>query len=331
MTINATIFRAAQPYYQRNMRQDEVAKVLGVSRASVAHYLQKARDAGFVEIKIRSDLFRHHALAAQLEKRFALQAVYVVDMGADDAQDASLIFDDTVRLGATVLLENFDDYDRLGVAWGRTLHALSEVLPASPRKGAMVYQLCGNLGAPFGHSSEACSSRIARRFNATNRTLYAPLVLSSAKLADALRREPIIADQLEAHAQCNKIVFSIGDCGKNSHVVKCGAVSAEELDEYVAAGARGVIAGRFINEAGAPMPYKGGDRFIGVRLEDLYAASFRLAIAAGVEKADAVRAGLTGNFATHLVIDRALAEAVLALDEGQEEAEKTPVEGGAKA
>ena len=311
--VNAAVFKAAQLYFNRGMRQEEVAVALGVSRASVALYLQRARDAGLVETRLRTEAFRHHELALELERRFDLEAAYVSDNDGDDAD----LYDDAIKLAADVLSENFDDGDRLGVAWGRTLQRLSELAPNSPRKSATVMQLCGNLGTAFGNAPEESVHAIAKRFGAASRILYAPLVVSTADLANALRREPIIADQIAAFGDCGKAVFSIGDCEENSHIVRCGAVTKPELKTLVKNGARGVVAGRLISADGEPMAYHGGDRVIGVTLENLLEIPFRLAVVVGVEKTEAVLAGLRGGFASHIVLDKSLAEAVVDASEDE--------------
>lgn len=47
------LVKVAYMYYDENMTQQEIADKLGVSRPSVSRMLQKARQNGIVEIKIR--------------------------------------------------------------------------------------------------------------------------------------------------------------------------------------------------------------------------------------------------------------------------------------
>ena len=71
-------FRAAWLYYGRVLRQDDVAKQLGVSRASVASYLKQAREDGLVRIQMAVHSLREQELALELETRYGLSAAYVV-------------------------------------------------------------------------------------------------------------------------------------------------------------------------------------------------------------------------------------------------------------
>ena len=60
------IHKAAWLYYTHGLRQDEVAKRLEISRASIAMYLRRAREMGIVTITTSSELFSDEVLAREL-------------------------------------------------------------------------------------------------------------------------------------------------------------------------------------------------------------------------------------------------------------------------
>ena len=88
-------------------------------------------------------------------------------------------------------------------------------------------------------------------------------------------------------------------------------VTLKELKSYRANGACAVIAGRLVDQAGNPVVDAASDRVVGIELDSLRAIPFRLVVAAGRKKADAVQAALIGKYATHLVIDEQLAQAII--------------------
>ena len=89
-----------------------------------------------------------------------------------------------------------------------------------------VVQLCGNLGAPYSYRPDQCTTEIARRLNARGLNFYAPLVLSSERLAAELRSEPVIQAQLNGDMpHCDLALFSVGTVDADSHVVACGALT----------------------------------------------------------------------------------------------------------
>ena len=304
-------FQAAWLYYMRDMKQSEIAEQLQISRASIALYLKQVRERGMVRISMATDMFREHVVAQQLEEAFGLQAAYVLALNGEGSHSDPV--QDCAILGGEVLLKYIEDGDELGVAWGLMLYELAKRLPIRSVRGVEVVQLCGNLGAPFGYAPEQCTLEIANRLSAKSRNLYTPLVVSTAELAQQLSEEPIIAEQLAILESCTKTIFSFGSCTTTSHIVRCGAFSAEEMQDAYSRGARSVVAGRVINENGEPFHEKNESRIIGITLERIKKIPFRLAVSAGLDKAEAILAGLKGGFATHLVVDLETAASVLAM------------------
>jgi len=300
------IFRAAWLFYMKDLRQDDIASRMKVSRASVNAYIKKARQTGMVHISMEPRGFREQQLAVDLEERFGLEAAYVIP--ADE--NGRCARKDLLEVASTVVHQCLEDGDVFGVAWGKTLYEFSDILRPALYRNLTVIQLCGNLGAPYGYAPEECTSKIARQLGAASRNLYAPLVLSTAGLAERLRKEPIIAEQMSAMEKCTKALFSIGSCRPDSHIVTCGAMSAKQLRNHRAAGARAVIAGRLIDRFGKAMDTQ-DDRTIAISLHSLLKIPLRLAVVHGADKAEATHAALRGSIMSHLVIDENCANAIL--------------------
>lgn len=304
------LFQAAWLYYINDMKQSDIANILQVSRPSVALYLKQAREKGMIQISMQTEAFSEHQVAQKLEQRFGLDSAFVLTL--PDENNASNSLANLAKLGAEVLLKHTQEKDKLGVAWGQTLYEVAKILPRKKISGLEVLQLCGNLGAPFGYAPEQCTIEIASRLSAISRNLYAPLALSTPQAAHSLAQEPVIAEQLTLLNLCNKAIFSFGSCNIDSHIVKCGCITEQEMQQSYQQGARAVIAGRLINADGAPYNTADQSRTLGISLEQLKNIEFRLVIAGGIDKTEAIVAGLKGGFATHLVIDIETANAVLA-------------------
>ena len=82
-------------------------------------------------------------------------------------------------LAASVFSQLVRKGDRIGVAWGRTVYQIADVMAFADLQDVTVVQLCGNLGAPYSYRPDQCTMEIARRLNAKGLNFYAPLVLSS--------------------------------------------------------------------------------------------------------------------------------------------------------
>jgi DNA-binding transcriptional regulator LsrR (DeoR family) len=310
MAIRASeqvIHKAAWLYYTHGLRQDEVARRLNISRASVAMYLRKARETGIVNISTSTQLFTEDVLARQIEDAFGLSSVWVVpeerqapDAGAQVAAVAAGVFVEQVGRG-----------DRIGVAWGRTVYALADMMSFADLQDVTVVQLCGNLGAPYSYRPDQCTTEIARRLNAKGLNFYAPLVLTSEALAQALREEPVIREQLASIAECDLALFSIGSVDEDSHVVKCGALTPGEMHALRDAGAAGVIAGQMIDRDGKLLDCGYNRRVISADLASIRAIPKRMVVVQDDNKLMPLLAALSGGMCTHLVLTAALARGLV--------------------
>ncbi len=314
------IHKAAWLYYTHGLRQDEVAQRLDISRASVALYLRRAREAGIVNISTSTHLFRHEALARRLEDAFGLDTVWLTGqdgMGLEPAAEVPAV-------AASVFLEMVGNGARIGVAWGRTVYAMADAMAHADLTGVTVVELCGNLGAPYAYRPDQCTMEIARRLNARGLNFYAPLVLSTEKLAAELREEPVIREQLDSIAECDLALYSAGTLDDDSHVILCGAITPPELARLKRQGAAGIIAGQIIAADGSALACDYNRRVISADLDSLRAIPKRLMVVQEDAKLEPLKAALAGGFVTHLVATSAMAERLLAHAEAAQ-----PVDAGA--
>lgn len=300
--------RAAWLYYTHGLRQDEVATRLGISRASVVAYLRRARDVGIVSISMSAQLFSEDVIARQLEDAIGLQSVWIVpeDRPAIDPSTEMPV------VAAAVFLELINKGDRIGVAWGRTVYHIADVMPYADLQGVTVVQLCGNLGAPYNYRPDQCTTEIARRLNAEGINIYAPLVLSSERLAEDLRAEPVIREQLASISDCQLVLYSVGGIEADSHLVRCGALSAEEMQALGKAGAAGVIAGQVIDGNGQWMDCAHNRHCISADLASIRSIPKRMMVVEESSKFEPLVAAIRGGFVSHLVVTASMAERLLA-------------------
>lgn len=295
-------------YHNDGLNQQEIAQRLSVSRASVANYLQEARERGFIKINLHPAAFTNHKAAKDMCERFSLKAAYVLP---DDAADAEIIFRRVARGAADWLPDLLAEGDMLGLAWGRTMFEMAGLSDPHPFNDLTIVQLVGSMATPYGFTSEACSTRLAQNLRAKCINLHAPAIVSRASLARELREEPIIASQLAFLEKCNKFIFSVGSCEPDSHVVGSGLASLEDLAWYKEKGAAGVVCGRFIDVGGQPIAGPMDSRMIGVELDRLLGLESGILVVPGHDKITAALSAIKGGFVTHLVTSASIAEALL--------------------
>ena len=296
-------------YYHDGLNQKDIADSLGISRATVVKYLQEARETGLIRTTLATPAFTTHRLAVAVCDRFGLAGAYVVP---DDGIDPEAVFLRVVRGAALWLPDLLVPGDRLGVAWGRTVYELAEMVEARHIDELSVLQLVGSMATPYGFTAEACSTRLAQRLGAHCRNLHAPAIISRASLAAELRQEPILKAQLDRLQTVNKLLFSVGTATEQSHIVLSGLATREDLHRHVSDGAVGVICGRFIGADGRRIPGSMEARMIAIPLERLVGLEMGILVTPGLDKVEATKAAIRGGYVTHLVTGTRVAEALLA-------------------
>ena len=305
--FDSAVAWAAWLYYVDQLNQSDVAKVMNVSRASVVHYLQEARESGLVAVQVDHDAFARTLTSRRLMEKYALRGAAVIpDLDPNDADR---------RIGEAagrVLASMVDPGDTIGVAWGKTVLAAARSIPRLRHdRNLTVVQLSGSSIGTSDFSPEFCTSLMANRLGARCINLLAPAIVSTDELHDELMQEPMLVNQFRMIRAAGKVIFGIGDIGPESTYARAGISDAEALAAMIEQGALGVIIGRFIDAHGAAFATPLDGRTVGITLDELKAVPVRICAAGGARKMAAIRAGLGGGYATHFVTDMATANSLL--------------------
>ena len=115
------LLRVAWFYYKDELTQDEIAKRLSVSRASVGRMLDRARKVGLVSINLNADHLNAFEVSRNLRRTFGLsEALVVPDHAAANDDHHGL----NARLGlggAQFMSTHLRPGGTLGVGWGETV------------------------------------------------------------------------------------------------------------------------------------------------------------------------------------------------------------------
>jgi DNA-binding transcriptional regulator LsrR (DeoR family) len=297
-------------YYEDQLTQNEIAKLLGVSRATIVNYLQEARKRGIVRILMNAEVATRTDISRRLAERYGLEQVMVLP-GTEDKSPTAML--KALGAGGARLIERLTKPgDTICVSWGQTVLAVAEALELPrPLEGLSVVQVTGASTGNKAFSAEFCTAIMARNLGAVSVNMVAPAVLSSAGLRDALMAEPVLRRQFERIGQADLIVFGVGALGPDSTMRIADVTDNTEIDEYAAEGAVAVLICRFLDNMGQQITRDFDSRVIGIELDELRRLPRRLCVAGGANKTDAIRAVLKGGYATHLVTDMASAEQLL--------------------
>ena len=148
---------AATLYYEKKLTQQEIARLMNLSRQTVSKLLSDAVQEKIVEIKIHNPEKDRQELSAELQKIFSLQHCIVCGVSSK-GEDLRQIM--TVQAAATYLTPLLArGGQKIALSWGRTVQALIDQLPNIPTEGNTVFPL---FGATDSEQSYFSSNELAR-------------------------------------------------------------------------------------------------------------------------------------------------------------------------
>lgn len=307
---NDPILYATWLYYQDGLSQNEVANIMGVSRVTVVKYLHTAREKGFVNISLDAKSFLSIEHAITIKNKFNLHNVMIVpdDEHLHDRHDSTLYRERLAKAGGMYLGQVVEDNDVLGVAWGRTIHLMGQLMAPKVLKNVTVLQMLGSMPAQPDFTTIESSSLIANKFSGRCVNLHVPAVVSSARLAMELQAEPIIRANFSSLTKCNKALFVVGSANGDNPLIRSGVLSKKEMQAYCDLGAVGVICGRFYDKDGNPLIADMDLRILGISLAQLRRVKRRIFLAGGEPNFAATLGAIRGGYVSDLVIDEMTAE-----------------------
>jgi len=296
----------ARQYFLHDRSKVQIAEAFGLSRFKVARLLDQAREQGVVTIRINDGGLPVPELAERLQRALGLRRAVVIETHEDDPDEARRLVG---AAAADLLGQTLREGEVVGMAWGRTLTAMSASMPALPRVD--VVQLTGAIGADLEVSPVEVIRRFALRSGGSSRPIFAPLVVGDARTAEALRRQPDVAQALRMHDTVNTAVVAVGSWEPpNSQLYS--ALSVADRERLRAAGVRAEIAAILVADTGEVVAPEFAELCVSIQADQLRRVPRVVAVAGGADKALAVAAVARSRLCTERVTDRALAPAVRA-------------------
>jgi DNA-binding transcriptional regulator LsrR (DeoR family) len=307
--VGDPIVTAAWLYYHEGMTQAGIAKVLKVSRPSVANLLARARESGVVRISVQPEYLAALTLGKALRSRFDLQQVLIVPTaaGADTASVHSAIG----TAGALYLEHTLQPGEILVTAWGATMLELARALPLIRIPDLTIAQALGGLSTADHFNPTTVAGLMADKLGARVYHLFVPCVVESLEVRDILMRDRSIHSAFEVARAANRAIIGIGKVTADATVVRAGFLTALQMHEMRAKGAVGDVMGRFFDIDGRPVQTEINERIMALDLEDLRRIKPVIAVAGGPDKVQAIVGALRGRYIDVLIVDDQTANAVL--------------------
>ncbi|NAZ83193.1 transcriptional regulator [Kineococcus sp. R8] len=302
--LAATVSRL---FWLEDRSKTDIAEEFGLSRFKVARLLDDARRYGIARIEVVEPTERLGRLAEQVRQEYDLDAVRLSPRPVTTAGGQAGLGAVAAAHLATVVGPG----SSLGLGWGRALaEVVAHLAPTGP---ADVVQLAGGFASAEdefnGTQLVVTASSV---LGGDPYLLHAPALVSSAEARAVLRAEATVAHTVRRYRDLTATVTGIGALTETpgSALYRGGVLSRAVRDELRAREVVGDTCCHFIDAQGRVVEELAG-RVTGISVEEIRRVPVRIAVAAGPEKLDAVRAALRSGLPTVLVTDSPTAAGLL--------------------
>lgn len=303
------LYLIAKMYYVDHIRQNDIAKAMGMSNMTVSRMLKRAEDEGIVTFHVQAPNKIDWELGKRVKERYPQlkEALVVIpDAGENARKVVALAAAEYVRR----LVENGGT---IGLSWGRTILEFVNALRPSDMPNLKVLQMSG--GFLCQDSYEMMPSNMVKvaseRMRAIPFFLNAPMFVTSAEIRDSLMKDPLLQYLDTMFDQMDVSVYGLSNITQATTMKAVGILSQSDIEELEAKGAVGDVMGYFLNDQGEIVQWSKTPCYMGASLEMAAKAPNALCLATDTHKGAILKLAIEKSYCNTIVISNDLAQALL--------------------
>ncbi len=243
----------------------------------------------------------------EIEKRLAnrlnIHKVFITPMQYDDSE---LMLKEIGKSASRYLSSILKDDSVLGMTGGSTLYHVIECFKRDSRcpKGVTVVPARGGIGDKAEYQANTLAEKLANKLSGQYKQLYTPDSLSKASI-DSLMNEPKIREIMNDIEHIDTLIFGVGNA---KTMARRRGLKQDVIDTMVEKGAVAEAFGYYFNQEGEIVHEIST---IGISLDKCKSLENIIAVAGGVEKAEAIIAISKLNEKLVLITDESVAKLIL--------------------
>src|ERR1700676_4611428 len=300
--------RAGWLYFIAGHTQDEIAKMLQVSRASAQRLVSLCLAERLITFRLEHPIAACMELAARLKDTFKLAYCEVVPSDPAAPQTVAGIAERAANVLELMLRSDKPVVVALGT--GRAVRAAVERVSPIDRPNHQIVSLVGNISTDGSASFFDTVGRLADVTRSRHYPMPLPFLMSSEKERDQMLRIDPIARVRAVAAKADLRLVGIGQMDQGAQVRIDGFVTREELLEMMRLGAVGELTGWAFDAEGSVIKGGTNDRLTSIPPK-IPAEALTIGAALGAAKVSAIRAALKGRLINGLITDETTASAIL--------------------
>ena len=300
--------RAAWLSHIGGKTQEEIARLMGISRQGAQRLVSQAMAEGLVKVRIDHPMARCLDLARALSEHLELDLCEVTPSLGSEALSGRAVANAT-----SGLIEGWLRRPEplvIGLGSGRTLRTAVEMLPHVDCDQHRIVSLTGSITPDGATAFYNVLFTAAEKVTAPTYPLPMPVLASSPEERAALLSQPLLTSTRALSHRTDVRFLGIGAIDESAPLLQDGFLSRDGRARLVEKGAVGEILGYVYDAQGELLDDPSNDCVSSTEMPHGPACP-TIASAHGGSKIEAIRGAVAGRLITGLVTDEATAEALL--------------------
>lgn len=305
---NVMPYQIACMHFEKGMSQNEIADRLNLSKMTVSRNIQKSKDLKIIKITVDRPFDLNKKLSDKIIASYNIQEAIIIKHGYKEIKDIQDYIGQvySLHLGLSML-----DNCVLGIGGGYTVGNIVRYMKPMRTKNLHVVQLMGGLTNVDFYNPTSIIQEVCRKLKAKGTYITSFATVENSKIRDSLMNNTNMGKQVtELWKRCDYALFGLGVINRGT-LLTPELVDQDEIDRLQDLGAIGDILGHCFNHNGNFLTSELEDRLISIPISLLTKIEKRVLVAAGEEKADALKGALLSGVVTDLVTDELTASMIL--------------------
>lgn len=136
------IYQVAKLYYIDKLGQNEIAKIIGISRPQVSRLIKRGLEIGIVKIEVNMpESFNLRDMEKELSRCLSIDNIHIIPSSVSAKKDHFS------NVAVKYVEENIEQCNNIGIGWGRSIYNISRNLSYHMhRENTTFYPLIGHSG-----------------------------------------------------------------------------------------------------------------------------------------------------------------------------------------
>lgn len=294
------LLEVGRRHYVEDESLSSIAHSLGLSRFKIARMARESRERGLVQISLQVPDSVDLEASDRVRKVWPTLRECIV-VPTPSADGPITVRGAIAAAAADLVMERVSVDDVFGLACGRTVNEAAARISRLP--ACTIVQLTGVTShGTVGDSSIRSMQRVAALSRGRSFPIYAPVVLESPQIVQALYREPGIAAARSSLEHLTVALVTVGAWreGESTLFAACPPPLRAQVRSE---GAVAELAGHLLDADGDIVGESFTERCLVAPLDAIRGARLSVLVAAGPGRVDAIAATLNAGVVTSLVTD----------------------------